>query len=310
MVNGTHYVDSAGETPGVRGLIDQDHAQAVRKHTRIIPFCGFDSVPSDLGAWLLARSIWQRFGRPCVNVKAAFSMRGGLNGGTLASALNMMESGQAEKMADPFLLNPVGGVPREGLGPHQDPIAPHRDDDFKAWLGPFVMAPINTRVVRRSAALLAAAGDPAYTLGLTYQEYLRFGSGPLAAVTAAGVSMGMGLGQGAMRLGVGRRIARALAPAPGEGPSQSAMDNGRWRCELVGRASSGQMLRATLSGKGDPGNRATTIFVCESALALALNFDELPGAPARGGVLTPASGLGDVLARRLDAAGIKIEIGL
>jgi short subunit dehydrogenase-like uncharacterized protein len=48
--------------------------------------------------------------------------------------------------------------------------------------------------------------------------------------------------------------------------------------------------------------------VCESALALVLNMDELPGGPAMGGVLTPASAFGDVLVRRLRAAGMQIRV--
>jgi short subunit dehydrogenase-like uncharacterized protein len=41
-----------------------------------------------------------------------------------------------------------------------------------------------------------------------------------------------------------------------------------------------------------------------------LNADALPGGPTRGGILTPATGLGDVLARRLRQAGMTIDIGL
>src|SRR5262245_57777513 len=130
----THYVDITGETPWVRELIDRHHAQAARDGTRIIPCCGFDSVPSDLGAWLVAEAVWQQRREPCVSVKACHSMRGGLNGGTLASALNMMESGQDKQVADLFLLNPPGTVPRNPAE-HADPVAPQRDADFDAWVG-------------------------------------------------------------------------------------------------------------------------------------------------------------------------------
>jgi len=82
------------------------------------------------------------------------------------------------------------------------------------------------------------------------------------------------------------------------------MDNGSFRCELVGKSASGKQVRGRIAGQGDPGNRATTRFVCEAALALALDQDKLPGG---GGVLTPATGLGDVLARRLAAVGMTVE---
>jgi len=302
----THYVDITGETPWVRGLIDRHHAQAARDGTRIIPCCGFDSVPSDLGAWLVAETIWRRHGEQCVDVKACHSMRGGLNGGTLASALNLIEAGQDRLLADPFLLNPPNSVPRNPTE-HADPVAPHHDADFDAWVGPFVMGPINTRVVRRTAALLRARGDAAYGAHFTYQEYMRFGRGPLAAAAATGISIGMSLGQAAMRFKTWRALARAAAVSPGQGPSESTMDGGSFRCELVGKTASGKVLRGGVAGQGDPGNRATTKFVCESALALATQPQALPGGQRGGGVLTPASGLGLALGQRLVAAGITLE---
>lgn len=299
--HGTHYVDITGETPWVRGLIDQHHTQAAQEGTRIIPCCGFDSVPSDLGAWLLVQALRERHGQECVEAKASFSIRGGFNGGTLASALNMMDTGQARALADPFLLNPPDTRPRSTAA-DADPIAPHRDADFGAWLGPFFMGPVNTRVVRRSAALLG------YGPGFHYQEYLRFGAGPVAALAAAGFSFGMGSTQMAMQFGAVRKLARAVAPGPGEGPSEARMDGGSFRCELVGHGAGGARVRARVAGRGDPGNRATTVFVCEAALALAQDAQALPGGAAYGGVLTPASALGDVLVQRLRAAGMTIEI--
>jgi short subunit dehydrogenase-like uncharacterized protein len=306
VANQTHYVDITGETPWVRGLIDRHHAQAARDGTRIIPCCGFDSVPSDLGAWLLAQAIWHRYEEPCVRVKACHSMRGGINGGTLASALNMIESGQDRLVADPFLLNPPGTTPRDTAA-HADPVGPHRDVDFDAWVSPFVMGPINTRVVRRSAALLRARGEAAYGADFKYQEYMRVGKGPLAAAAAAGISAGMGLSQAALHFKPFRTLTRAAAVSPGAGPSEHTMDNGSFRCELIGTSASGNVTRGRVAGKGDPGNRATTKFICEAAMALALQLPDLPGGTRGGGVLTPASGLGIVLAQRLIAAGMTLE---
>jgi short subunit dehydrogenase-like uncharacterized protein len=306
--HGCHYVDITGETPWVRELIDRHHEQAARDGTRIIPCCGFDSVPSDLGAWLVAQAVRQQHGEPCVSVKACHSMRGGVNGGTLASALNMMESGQQQRFAEPFLLNPAGSVPRDAAE-QVDPIVPHHDEDFDAWLGPFLMGPVNTRVVRRSAALLAARGDgKAYAADFRYQEYMRYGKGPLAAAAAGGVTLGMGMSMAAIRFKPWRAVAKALVPAPGSGPTEASMDGGSFRCELIARSASGKLVRGRIADRGDPGNRATTKFVCQSALALALEpAATLPGGASAGGVLTPASGLGLVLARRLTAAGMTIE---
>jgi short subunit dehydrogenase-like uncharacterized protein len=92
------------------------------------------------------------------------------------------------------------------------------------------------------------------------------------------------------------------------GPSTETMDRGWFKCELLGLAEDGRQARGLIRHTGDPGNRATTVFVCESALALALEGDALPGGRARGGVLTPATGLGDALVKRLRAAGTVIDI--
>ncbi len=298
--HGTHYVDITGETPWVRELIDRHHATAAQGGTRIIPCAGFDSVPSDLGAWLLVQALRQQ-GQVCVAAKASYSLRGGFNGGTLASALNMLDTGQAQALADPYLLNPAEGRPADPAI-DADPVAPHRDADFGAWVGPFFMGPVNTRVVRRSAALLG------YGDAFHYQEYLRFGAGAAAAVAAAGLSFGMNASQLALKLAPVRRIARAMAPGPGEGPSERSMDEGSFRCELVGHGDRGALARARISARGDPGNRATTVFVCEAALALAQDGAQLPGGPGWGGVLTPASGLGDVLVQRLRRAGMTMDV--
>jgi short subunit dehydrogenase-like uncharacterized protein len=302
----THYVDITGETPWVRTLIDAHHDEAAASSTRIVPGCGFDSVPSDLGAYLVAHALWREHAEACVEVKASYSMRGGLNGGTFASLINIVESGEQAALQDLFLLNPTGTAPASTFH-HKDPVAPQHDADFNAWLGPFVMGAINTRVVRRSAALLQATGDEAFADDFCYREFMRIGRGPAALLAGAAYSIGMAAGQTAMQISPARELAKRLAPKPGQGPSERSMNSGSFRCELIGRTASGKTQRGCIAAQGDPGNRATTRFVCESALALALEEKHLPGGKKRGGVLTPASALGDVLARRLKAAGMTIE---
>ncbi len=310
--HGTHYVDITGETPWVHGLIAEHHDAAAVSGTRIIPFCGFDSVPSDLGAWLITQAMQARHGEPCNRVKACFSLKGGVNGGTLASALNFMGPAHARMMADPFLLN--ANLDRPGaarsIAAHLDPTSPSFDVDFNAWLGPFFMGPINTRVVRRSADLLTPSrGRPAgYADDFQYQEYFRFGSGPLAAAAATAFCAGMRASQFAMTLAPVRSLAGKLVPGPGTGPSEGSMNRGSFRCELVGKSASGHVVRGRIADRGDPGNRGTTKMVCEAALCLALELDALPGGRAKGGLLTPASGLGDVLVARLRNAGMTLEV--
>ena len=53
VLNETHYVDLTGETPWAREMIDAHHKLASENKVKIVHFCGFDSIPSDLGVLAL-----------------------------------------------------------------------------------------------------------------------------------------------------------------------------------------------------------------------------------------------------------------
>lgn len=302
----TQYVDITGETPWVKDLITRFHNQAAADGTRIIPFCGFDSVPSDLGAFLVARYIQNQLGVQCAEVKAYFQLNGGLNGGTMATVFNLIEAGESERARDVFLLNPPGQHSEQEIARNQDPKIPQYNSDIAAWAGPFFMSQINTRVVRRSSALYEQWQEP-YGPDFFYQEHMKFG-GLLGGVQAAGMSAGAAMFNAALQTPL-RELMKPLLPKPGNGPSEKTMNEGWFLCDLVGVASDGRKVKGVIRDQGDPGNRATVKFLCESALSLALNSDQLPGGSQRGGILTPATALGEVLAERLRKAGMKIEVG-
>jgi short subunit dehydrogenase-like uncharacterized protein len=301
----THYVDITGETPWVKGLIDRYHVQAAADGTRIIPCCGFDSVPSDLGAYLLIHHLQQELGVNCTQVKAYYQLSGGFNGGTLASGLNIYDRDELTQVSQPFLLNPLESVPTE-IERHRDPISPQYDVDLGTWVAPFFMGAVNTRIVRRSCAL-AAQWQESYGMNFSYQEYLKFDP-PWAWLQSAGMVASLAVIAGAISIPPLRHLLESIIPQPGSGPMEQTMDEGWFRCELLGWGSEGQRVRGLIADVGDPGNRATVKFVCESALCLAVDFDRLPGGVQRGGILTPATGLGDVLVERLRQAGMQIEV--
>jgi short subunit dehydrogenase-like uncharacterized protein len=292
---GTHYVDITGETPWMRDIASRYHDRAAADGTRIIPACGFDSVPSDLGTYLMARHVRGAMGVPCTEVRTFFRLSGGLNGGTVASLLSMLDM-------------PRDRRPESSRAPDTRVRlvkAPRYDAESGAWIGPFVMAPTNTHVVRRSLTLAEewhAADGP-----LVYQEAMRF-DGPFARGRAVATTAGLGLLLAALKQPLTRRLLQPLLPKPGTGPSEQTMNAGWFTCELLGIAADNRRAHGLIRYDGDPGNRATTVLVCESALALALDADALPGGRHRGGVLTPATGLGDVLAARLRRAGVVIDI--
>jgi short subunit dehydrogenase-like uncharacterized protein len=294
----THYCDITGETPWIRSLIDRYQEKAAADGTRIVPTCGFDSIPSDFGAWLTARHIREVLHSECESMAAYFKLGGGINGGTLASFYTLIESGQIGSVRDPYLLNPNRSAPTAAQRARNvDPSGVRYDPDLGRWATSFIMGSINTRVVRRTQALLGTEFD--------YQEYSSFkkSSGARMASTGGRVF------ESILGSGVGRLLLRPLLPKPGDGPSQKVMDGGFFETTFIARAKNGAVVRGVLKGQGDPGNRITVKCLCESAFVLALT-DEPSRRPAvgMGGVLTPVTALGDSLVPRLTAAGITFEV--
>ena len=171
------------------------------------------------------------------------------------------------------------------------------------WVGPFVMAAANTRIVRRSNALL----DYAYGRRFEYGEQMSMGRSIAAPVTAA-----VSAGANAVTMALGSRyfdrlpdkLVERIAPKPGTGPSERARERGHYTVETYTTTTTGARYRATMSQKGDPGYKATSVLLGECGLALALDRDRLPDLR---GVLTPAAAMGDALLARFPAAGVSLE---
>jgi len=297
---GTDYCDLTGEAPWVRAMIDAHHERAVATGARIVTSCGFDSIPSDLGVLLLHEHLSER-GEHLAEVRFRITkMRGGFSGGTVASMLAMAERigdpGVRRVLGDPYALNPAG-APR---GPdHGDAAGPRKDSFTGHWSGPFVMGPFNTRVVRRSNALMGFA----YGRDFRYGEAVDLGPGVAGLARATAMSGVMGGLLAAAAFGPSRRILARLAPKPGEGPGLAQREAGGFVAILHGLSTSGDRVRATVSARKDPGYGATSIYLAQSALCLAQ--DDLP---ARGGLLTPASCMGLHLVERLRAAGMTFQV--
>ena len=160
---GTDYADLTGEPPFVRESIDLYHKQAVDTGARIVHACGFDSIPSDLSVYALYRAAREDGAGELVDTDFVVrSMAGGLSGGTVASAVEIMSAVSRDRdlrrqFADPYTLSTDRGAEPD-LGAQPDSswrrggqIAP----ELKGlWTAGFMMAATNTRIVRRSNALL------------------------------------------------------------------------------------------------------------------------------------------------------------
>ena len=295
--NGTHYVDITGENFWVKGLIEKHHKEAARKGIRIIPSCGFDSIPSDIGTFFAVRSL----NKPVKRVDSFHSWKGEASGGTIETMFAMGDLDLGKEIRDPFLLNPKGSYTNEQKKLSSDVFKISKQKDLNAWSGPFVMAGANTRVVRRSEALLTERQE-SYGNNFTYQEYAFHKSWIKALLS----TLGLGL-LGLTLVSPLRKTIRSFLRKPGEGPSLEVQENGWFDCKYLVESEDGQKSLYRMFGKGDPGYKVTSKFAAECALSLLEDPEILPGGSDYGGVLTSASGLGDILIERLKNADIHFE---
>jgi short subunit dehydrogenase-like uncharacterized protein len=307
---GTDYVDLTGEVLFARASVDENHELARSTGARIVHSCGFDSIPSDLGVHVL----WQQAqadgaGELTDTTLVVTSLRGGFSGGTIDSMRHQLDVVKKDKAlrqvaASPYSLTPARSEEPD-LGRQEDLITlrgAEVDPSLRGSLAPFVMASYNTRVVRRSNALRGYA----YGRAFRYREVMSAGTSPLSPVLATATRLGLGALVVGLSLPPTRYLLDRILPKPGEGPDERARKQGHFTVDLFTRTSTGARYTARVRAKGDPGYAATSVMLGESALALVLNRDDVP--PVDGGVLTPATGIGDALVTRLRAAGMEISV--
>lgn len=304
--SGTHYCDLTGETLFVRQVADRFHDVAAASGARITHACGFDSVPSDLGVLLLhLQAQADGAGDLEDTTLVVEQIRGGISGGTIDSMRTLVDeiTRDAEKrrqLFDPYGLSPDRAAEPE-LG-ERDSVSVRREPELGGiWVAPFVMAPYNTRIVRRSNALQQWA----YGRRFRYREVLSTGSSPLSPVVAGATALGTAAFGIGMALPPTRFVLDRLLPAPGEGPSEKTRTSGHFRVRVHTVTSTGARYDSVVSAQGDPGYAATAVMFGESALCLALDEDRLPDAA---GVLTPATAMGSALVDRLRGAGMRLEV--
>jgi short subunit dehydrogenase-like uncharacterized protein/ribosomal protein S18 acetylase RimI-like enzyme len=298
---GTDYADLTGEVLFIRDSIDRCHDVAAAAGARIVHCCGFDSVPSDLGVLGLHEAARADGAGDLEDTTLVVTaLRGGVSGGTLASMMGqqaeMRASAQLRQIvADPYALSPDRAA-EPGLGDERDPDWARYDGDLRMWTGPFAMAGINTRVVRRSNALQGWA----YGRRFRYREVTGFGAGPAAPLLAGAASTALKAAGAGLAFGPSRAMLARLLPAPGQGPGERTRRTGYFRIQIHTRTSAGARYLGAVEAQGDPGYAATSVMLGETALCLALDRDQLPD---RVGVLTPATAMGAALTARLRSAG-------
>jgi short subunit dehydrogenase-like uncharacterized protein len=296
---GTHYCDLTGEPQWMASIFERVSPLAEETGARLIHCCGFDSIPSDLGVFVAQQRMMNQHGLFATKVSGRMGKsKGAVSGGTVASMLLAVEQAVSDPIARKVLNDPYGLYPSElspgSDGPDQRGV--RWDDRFESWTGPFVMAAINSKVVRRSNALASLV----YGADFSYDESLLVDNRRSGLLMAGGMSIGMA----ALAIPPLRRLISKRLPQPGEGPSVSERENGFFEFFVHAHhpTDSEKDVRICVKGKRDPGYGATSRMLAQAGLSLA--FDDLD---VEGGIWTPASALGNHLVNRLADVDIIFE---
>jgi short subunit dehydrogenase-like uncharacterized protein len=282
----TDYVDSTGEPEFWARIIAEHHDAAAEAGVKVIPCCGFDSIPHDMGAYFAVRELARSgpLDAP-VEVRAYVQGTGKPSGGTWTTAVEAMaQMGKGPKSTFDAVRHGARSATRT-----------RRAKPGAHWVealgrGAMPMPTVDPMVVRRSAHLRDGYGPE-----FTYGHYLA--GRPLKLASLA-------LGAGAVftlaRFGPTRRWLLGLNPA-GQGPT--AEERARARTRVTFLASCGERRQISTVTGDDPGYGGTAIMLTDAAMCLL--HDELP---AFGGVGTTAAMLGDPLIERLHGGALEFKV--
>jgi short subunit dehydrogenase-like uncharacterized protein len=304
--SGTDYCDLSGEVQWIRRMVQRYEATARESGARVVHCCGFDSIPSDMGVHFLQRQAMKRLGVPCARIKMRVKvMRGEFSGGTVASLMNVVKEAAADpalrkELADPYSLCPAGSAPKVR---QPNVRSAEFDVDFGAWVAPFVMSGINTRIVQRTNAL----SEQAYGTDFTYDEAMLMGRGLKGRFAATAMAAGLaGFMLAAAIRPTRTALERFVLPKPGEGPTPEAQRKGFFDLRFLGTTADGRQIRTKVAGDRDPGYGSTGKMLGQAAACLALDVDK---AATPGGFWTPATIFGDRLIQRLMThSGLTFEV--
>ena len=283
--SGIDYVDLCGEPGWMHEKINELTETARETGSRIVFSCGFDSIPFDLGVLFLQNEVTRRYGKPSLNVRGRVrKMNGEFSGGTAASLGATMAALKEKPELFAVLANPFS-LSNGFAGPDQPADnKPIFDDKLDTWVDPFFMAPINTKNVHRSNALM----NHMYGKDFCYNEMWVMGPGDDGKAAADFISSSNPLSN---------------APKPGEGPSRESRENGNYDILFCGDIND-ESVHVSVVGDMDPGYGSTSKMIAESAICLVKECEDL-----NGGIYTPAPSMGTKLIKRLqDNAGLTFKI--
>ena len=298
----TNYCDISGETQWIRKIIDTYHEKAKSLKIKIVNSCGFDSIPSDMGVYFCQSNCYKENGEyaHAINMRVA-GMKGGFSGGTYNSLTNVIHEASVNKSVRKTLNNPYGLNPiSEQSGPDKKDLrSVIYDKEAKSWIAPFVMAGINTKIVRRSNALF----NYKYGKSFLYSEALLVGDGILGKIIGY-LSLIPILMVIQKKGSIIKRIVDLFVPKAGQGPSKKQRENGFYNLKFYFNSNRKKYL-AKVTGDMDPGYGSTSKMLAECAVCLALDDTSNKNY----GVITPSVAFEENILQRLqNNAGLKFSI--
>ncbi|KAI8925006.1 Saccharopine dehydrogenase-domain-containing protein [Entophlyctis helioformis] len=303
----TDYVDLTAEPHFIRAMAEKYHDLAVKNNVLIVNSCGFDSIPSDLGTFMVANHFASK-GLQTQTVKISLNdFVGGISGGTLASMSDIFKINRISELV-PMITNGNFHVPESKDKLTVIPTLIRYDRDFGSWQAFWPMDLPNSGIVRRSNWFNNYG--PVFRVTETKAwSNLLLAVFQAVAVWIAFMSLVIPF--------VGWIVGRIVPP--GTGPTDATLKNGRFSYDIVGysqRNDAGEQVKAKALVKGvsDPGYGETAKMVSEAAMCLALQRAQI-GTPATGnfksltgGVATTASSMGMLLIERLRKAGMTLTV--
>lgn len=306
---GTDYVDTTGEVGWNKEMIMKWNKKAVQTGSKIISFCGCDSIPWDLTYYKLSQLVNNDVDKKgsdndyLVKVDFFDELKGGVSGGTIDTFVSLAVD-QSYKEArydyDPYYKS-VDGKKIIHKTKDTSPATPKPSikGDGK-WTIPWLMGMVNMEVVKRSNALLNGPDDVPTQKNLQYQEFWVQPSFKEAFINWFGAVVGV---TALLNPISGTPVRKYMLPKPGQGPPDKLMTKGYLMVTAQGQSKNGKRVESSLYFPNDAGYADTARMVVESGLTLALDADKLP--TKGGGFYTPAIGMGDALLERLCMTGCK-----
>ncbi len=284
VLNGTHYLDLTGEASFVEDMERKYHLEAQKTESKIIHCCGYDSIPSDFGAYFTVKNL------PLGELKevecfTSFTSRDlisslqSISGGTWHSALGLIQASEMERQALSLKAISLKGRPR-------DISSFKREFRYREDSGTFgIPLPlVDLEVVLRTAAHLDVYGP-----SFSYGHFL----GVRGLPKFVGSLLGFTFFLGAVQIPQLKDLLY-LIKSSGDGPSEDIRYTNHFIHSFVGKSAS-KTVRTSVRG-GDPGYGATSKMIGEAAICI-LN-DPIP---ERYGLLTPVVAMGDHLLHRLES---------